>query len=244
MRSFHLLASGLLMGFCLSHAKIQPLPSRAAVLTVPRGGACDNKVAVGVATVVQGAGLTGLVVAAKKLSEEKFPQKLGKLPVLQWLSLLVVVFASPSVRALVDGGLTASSLQFLQPSSVPGDASWYSSLKKPWFNPPAWVFPIMWLIVSKPTQLWAISRIVNDMPLFDLFVYCIYLSLGDSWNQVFFECQNISTGKSIIFLFWLALTVSTYLFSIGDKQSGLLMLPTLGWVTVATALNIEIDRLN
>ena len=175
------------------------------------------------------------------------------LPVVQWASLVLVVFGSSTVKNVIDGGTTsAASNQARNVQKVPGDAKWYESLKKPWFNPPSWVFPIMWVIVSKPTQLWAMSRLFRLPPatapstalLPALAMYCTHLALGDVWNEVFFEKQRITAGAGIITAFYGGLLTSADLFRRIDEKAGLLMLPTVGWVTVATALNWEIYRLN
>ena len=117
----------------------------------------------------------------------------------------------------------------------------------------------MWLVVSKPTQLWGVSRILRKLVAdqattttasaqnniwWALTVYCGHLALGDTWNQVFFGCQRIRLGAVVIGTFWSMLAVTAVGFGRLDTMAGQLMLPTLGWVTVATALNWEIYRLN
>jgi benzodiazapine receptor len=210
----------------------------------------------GLSTALETIGLVAVLAGAKQLSTKSmtmvptFLQKVvGGLPVLQWASLLVVIFGSAELKAVVDGGVSAASKQILRPDMVPGDGPWYENLKKPWFNPPGWVFPIMWLIVAKPTQMWAASKVLKataatQFPWSVMAVYCAHLSLGDTWNQVFFGCQRIKLGVGVICTFWSVLVASAVAFGGVDTTAGLLMLPTVGWVAVASSLNIEIYRLN
>lgn len=117
-----------------------------------------------------------------------------------------------------------------------------------------WLFPIMWLIVSKPTQYAAVWRLVNycqknacdaTMGLsIPLLAYSIHLSLGDAWNKVFFGTESTGRGLGVISAFWTVLWSTAYLFYRVDTISGLLLLPTCLWVTVAASLNWSIYRLN
>ena len=128
--------------------------------------------------------------------------------------------------------------------SLQGDADWYANLKKPSWNPPGWLFPIMWLIVSKPTQFMAVYKLVTqsyekDLTL-PLAVYCGHLSLGDAWNKVFFGLECTGRGAAVISTFWSVLLLSVYLFYGVDQYAGFLLVPTFLWVTVAAALNWSI----
>ena len=121
----------------------------------------------------------------------------------------------------------------------------------------------MWLIVSKPTQFAAVWRLVNychdnknrpttttcnddaTMGLsIPLLAYSIHLSLGDAWNKVFFGTESTGRGLGVISAFWTVLWSTAYLFYRVDIISGLLLLPTCLWVTVAALLNLSIYRLN
>lgn len=237
------------------HADEQARPRRAFPGAVSRGGSSiqcgdsnlNTALKTALSTALETCGLLGVLAGATRLSQ-KFPLfTLSGLPVLQWVSAFLTIFASSSIKSVLDGGVSAASNQALRPDVVPGEAGWYANLKKPWFNPPGWLFPIMWLIVSKPTQLFAVSVLLKTQSVGKwpaLAVYCAHLSLGDAWNQVFFGCQRIGLGAGVIVTFWGMLARSAFLFHKIDSTAGLLMLPTVGWVTVASALNLEIYRLN
>ncbi|KAL3940947.1 MAG: hypothetical protein SGBAC_004600 [Bacillariaceae sp.] len=162
-----------------------------------------------------------------------------------------VVFGSATYGSLIDNGLSAATKQLLSPNEIPGDSDWYKHLKKPSWNPPGWVFPIMWLIISKPTQfaaLWKLKEVAgtatatNTATATDLalLVYCIHLSLGDAWNKVFFGLQQVKVGVAVISTFWAVLLTSAYLFKEINPSAGRFMVPTCLWVTVAASLNWSI----
>lgn len=212
-----------------------------------RGGACSDADAtvlfkVGVSAAVETALLVGVFYAGKEIAENFAIGKLGGLPISYWLSILTVVFGSSFFGSFVDGGISAASDQALDPNVVPGDPNWYAKLKKPSWNPPGWVFPIMWLIVSKPTQAIALSKLLqaDSIPWDILAVYCAHLSLGDAWNKVFFGFQCTGKGAAVISVFFGLLLSSAYLFYGVDPLAGKFLLPTCGWVTIATALNWNI----
>lgn len=217
-----------------------------------RSGACRDsnpvlfaKIAVNAA--VETCAMLGILVGTQALGETttvtKIIPSLAGISILQWVGLFVIIFASSLIGSIVGGGISVATNQVLDPNIVPGDAGWYDKLKKPRWNPPGWLFPIMWLIVSKPTQMLALSRILKKetkLPLPILAVYCAHLALGDAWNQVFFGMQCVGRGAAVITAFFALLLTSAYAFSQVDSSAGLLLLPTCGWVLVATSLNWSI----
>lgn len=227
------------------------------------GGGCADSDAVlfskiGVPAMLETAAMLGVLVGTKKLAEkvQVLPSVAG-LPVIQWLGLFLIIFASSFLGSIVEGSLSVATNQILDPNVVPGDANWYSKLQKPSWNPPGWVFPIMWLIVSKPTQMIAVSKILkkaaamaSDMdtapvlPIPVLAIYCAHLSLGDAWNKVFFGLQCLGRGAAVITVFFALLLASAIAFYQVEPTAGLFLLPTCGWVFVATALNWSIYRKN
>merc|ERR1719410_163842 len=214
---------------------------------INRGGACDDShpilfAKVGVAAIVETAGLLGILAGSQKLSSEFSLFEIYDVNVLVWISLFIVIFASSFVSTIVDGGLSVATNQVLNPNVIPGDPSWYDNLVKPVWNPPAVVFPIMWLIVSKPTQLAALVTLfkTNKAPWSVIALYCAHLSFGNAWNKVFFGYQCIGRGAAVITVFFGLLLASAYQFYLVDMEAGKLMVPTCLWVFVATALNWSI----
>lgn len=221
--------------------------------TVVRGGGkakacCDTDATLlaktGISAILETLALLGVFYAGKEVAENT--NNLGTvlgLPISQWISILLVVFGSSFFGSFVDGGMSVATQQAVDPNVVPGDSKWYGNLKKPSWNPPGWVFPIMWLIVSKPTQAVALGKLfqtTDAIPWDILAVYCAHLSLGDTWNKIFFGFQCTGKGAAVISVFFGLLLCSAYLFSGVDDAAGKFMLPTCGWVLIATALNWNI----
>lgn len=214
-----------------------------------RGGACSDSnpilfLKIFLSATLETALMTGTIVTSYK-SSDKFPAipNIFGLSLLVWVSLGLVIFSSSFFGSLVDGGLSAATKQVLDPNVIPGDPNWYNNLKKPSWNPPGWLFPIMWLIVSKPTQLLGVARLLKTaekLPIGVLTTYCAHLALGDAWNKVFFGLQCTGRGVAVITTFYAVLLASAYLFYQVDETAGYFLLPTCAWVTVATALNWNI----
>ena len=218
----------------------------------PRGGsACDDShlglfLKISTSAAVETALMYSLAKFAASVGDRGYSKVGARL--LRTAALGLIVFGSASFGSLIDGGLSAASRQVLAPSEIAGDAGWYAKLEKPGWNPPGWLFPIMWLIVSKPTQLVGVWRLITSVSdaetSLPLLVYCLHLSLGDAWNKVFFGLQCTGRGLVVISAFWTALLTSVYLFYQADSTAGLFLVPTFLWVTVATSLNASIYQLN
>jgi benzodiazapine receptor len=102
----------------------------------------------------------------------------------------------------------------------------------------------MWLLVAKPTQLVAVTTLwraaEGDTKWAAAALYCLHLALGDAWNKLFFGQRRIAAGTLVISLFAGTLAATAAAFWAIAPRAGMWMLPTCGWVAVATALNWNI----
>ena len=122
---------------------------------------------------------------------------------------------------------------------------WYSTIIKPFFNPPDWVFAPIWislyLLIGYASWLMWSSR-NNTQKILN--IYFIHLIFNASWTVTFFAFHQILAsliivGLIIFFVVWLI-----KLYYPINKISAYLMLPYLSWLCFAFVLNYSIFALN
>ena len=122
---------------------------------------------------------------------------------------------------------------------------WYSTIIKPSFNPPDWVFAPIWiclyLLIGYASWLMWSSR-NNTQKILN--IYFIHLIFNASWTVTFFAFHQILVsliivGLIIFFVVWLI-----KLYYPINKISAYLMLPYLSWLCFAFVLNYSIFALN
>ena len=125
---------------------------------------------------------------------------------------------------------------------------WYQALEKPDWNPPAFVFPIVWTtvfgfaVIAFTTAWWkATSTKVADT-LIGLFAANSFLNI--SWSLLFFRIQRPDWAFWELTLLWLSIAVLIVYCWRVSKLASLVLLPYLAWVTIAGALNWQIVQLN
>jgi tryptophan-rich sensory protein len=77
-----------------------------------------------------------------------------------------------------------------------------------------------------------------------LTIFALQLVLNAAWTPLFFGLHRIDLGLLDIVLLWLFIIVTIILFYSVNLIAALLLLPYLGWVTFAVALNLAVWRLN
>ena len=122
---------------------------------------------------------------------------------------------------------------------------WYSTLIKPTFNPPDWIFAPVWisiylLVGYSAWLMWSSKAKTQKI----LNIYFIHLFINASWSVAFFALHQILVsliiiGLIIIFVIWLI-----KLYYPINKISAYLMVPYLAWLSYAYVLNFYIFILN
>lgn len=136
---------------------------------------------------------------------------------------------------------------------VPAIPTWYTSLIKPWFSPPNWLFGPVWLVLY---ALMGISLyIVWDKALkhhgvkkaiyvFDLQIFIVQLFLNAFWTFLFFGLKSLLFAFAEIILLWISITVTIYKFHKISRAAAWILLPYLLWVSFAMVLNYFVWILN
>ncbi|WP_321349586.1 tryptophan-rich sensory protein TspO [Halopseudomonas oceani] len=121
---------------------------------------------------------------------------------------------------------------------------WYERLIKPDFTPPNWAFPVAWTLIYL-LLAWVgyrLSLIPGSQVL--LALWAAQIALNALWTPVFFGAHRIFSAMVIIVVLWLVVALMVLMAFRLDVISGLLLLPYLGWLCVAAALNFAILRKN
>lgn len=131
-----------------------------------------------------------------------------------------------------------------------GDRSeWYTNLKKPSFNPPNYLFGIVWpilylLMAISAFAVWTKTGITKE-PI-PLTVFFIQLALNFIWTLIFGKAKDLLAAfvEIIVLIFFILLTMVLFLRVKGRAWTPILLVPYLAWVSFATALSWELYRLN
>ena len=123
--------------------------------------------------------------------------------------------------------------------------TWYPTLVKPSWNPPAWIFGPVWttLYVLMGIAAWRIWRAGHGArPL--VVLYFVHLVPNALWSILFFGLKQPAWALvDILILLALLVWLQRGLWRT-DRMAGLLWLPYVLWVAFATVLNAAIVRLN
>lgn len=125
---------------------------------------------------------------------------------------------------------------------------WYVALVKPHWQPPGFVFPLVWTTVFTLT---AISGVIgwrraasSATRAWLVALFALNGALNMLWSGLFFALQRPDWALAEVGFLWLSiLSLIVFLGRIAPI-AGWLNAPYLVWVSIASALNWEIVRLN
>lgn len=125
--------------------------------------------------------------------------------------------------------------------------TWYPTLTRPAFTPPAAAFPIAWTILYvlmgvAVWRVWRLERGPGRARALALFAAQFLLNLA--WSPAFFGLRSTELGVIVIVPLLALLVVTTRRFWALERAAGLLLIPYVAWVAYATVLAIAIWWLN
>lgn len=126
----------------------------------------------------------------------------------------------------------------------PGE--WYEQLAKPGWTPPNWAFPVVWsaLFLMNAVAGWLVWQTAGMAAGLALGIYLVSLVINACWSGVFFGLRRMDLGLVNVALLWLSIVAVAVLFWPDSPVAAVLQLPYLLWVTIATALNFTVLRMN
>ena len=153
-----------------------------------------------------------------------------------WLALIGFI-----VLSLLAGAI-GSLFTF---SAIP---AWYSTLAKPSFAPPNWLFAPVWttLYVLMGVSAYLIwQKGWQKKPVrFALSIFGVQLFLNALWSILFFGLRSPLYGLLGIIPLWLSIAYCIRLFWPLNRKAAYLLIPYLLWVSFASLLNLAIWMLN
>jgi len=140
------------------------------------------------------------------------------------------------ILLVVGGGLAIGFL------TAPG--AWYTSLVKPSFNPPNWVFAPVWtvLYVLIAVAGWRTFERAGSGRAMKL--WWTQLVLNFLWSPAFFAMHRIGLAFFVILLLLAAILAFIAAAWSQDRLAAWLLVPYAAWVGFAALLNGSIFALN
>jgi len=130
----------------------------------------------------------------------------------------------------------------------PAISTWYSTIQKPSFNPPNWIFAPVWILLF---LLMGISLYLIWSKGFDhkrtkiaIFIFFFQLILNILWSILFFALQSPLCAFIEIIILWFMILLTIISFYRVSKITVYLLLPYIIWVSFALVLNFSILIIN
>ncbi|MFA6554567.1 MAG: TspO/MBR family protein [Candidatus Paceibacterota bacterium] len=130
----------------------------------------------------------------------------------------------------------------------PSVTGWYSTLIKPSFNPPSWVFGPVWttlfvLMGIAAFLIWKKGLERRDVKI-ALSIFIGQLVLNTLWSIIFFGIHSPGGAFIEILFLWMAILATIISFYKISKAAAYLLIPYILWVSFAMFLNYTIWMIN
>ena len=124
----------------------------------------------------------------------------------------------------------------------------YDTLEKPPLSPPAWIFPVVWIILYALMGISAFLVYRSDgEPVrvkSALRVYWLQLVVNFSWSIVFFRFQAFWTAFVVLIILLILVITMLVKFAKIRPSAALINVPYLLWLLFAGYLNVTTALLN
>ncbi|MDD1763405.1 MAG: tryptophan-rich sensory protein, partial [Methanobacteriaceae archaeon] len=77
-----------------------------------------------------------------------------------------------------------------------------------------------------------------------ILVFAVQLVLNLLWSVVFFSLHSLLGGLILVIALWIGILVNIIVFYRINKPAGLILIPYIVWVSIATYLNFSVYLLN
>jgi len=125
---------------------------------------------------------------------------------------------------------------------------WYQALAKPGWNPPDVVFPMGWTLMYGLITLAGVSawRAAPTSAAAEWVIGLFALNgfLNITWSILFFRFQRPDWAFLEVTVLWLSILAMIIYCGRFSRGAALLLVPYLGWVSFAAALNWAVVELN
>lgn len=128
-----------------------------------------------------------------------------------------------------------------------GESDFYKNLKKPQFQPPAWLFTPVWMIIY--LLLFVSLMLIINAPTspyknYAYLAFAIQMILNFSWMPVFYKERKICPAFVISILLFLSIIAMMIIYYKISIIAALLQIPYLLWSIYAAAINFYICKAN
>ncbi|MBM1221732.1 tryptophan-rich sensory protein [Ponticoccus sp. SC2-23] len=121
---------------------------------------------------------------------------------------------------------------------------WYERLEKPSWVPPNWLFPVAWTTIYFLIAFAGARAAPMEGSHYAMAFWALQIALNTLWTPIFFGLRRLKGSLPVMALLWMSVAGCTYTHFQLDFWAGLAFVPYLTWVTVASALNLSVARLN
>ena len=132
--------------------------------------------------------------------------------------------------------------------TTPEISGWYTSIRKPLWNPPNAIFGPVWTIlyIFMGISLFLIwkSRHPSGQKNIAYLLFAVQLLLNFLWSFIFFRLHRVDWALLEILLLWITILGTIIAFSRISKTAAWLLVPYISWVSFASLLNYHIWILN